>query len=60
MCSVESMISTWQSAEAPAVGGAYIFNLTVYGFGQRLQSTICTGTLRYTVPSGGLASPGCD
>jgi hypothetical protein len=60
MCSVESMIATWQSAEAPAVGGAYIFNLTVYGSGQRLQSTIYTGTLRYTVPSGGLGSPGCD
>ena len=60
MCSVESMIATWQSAEAPAVRGAYIFNLTVYGSGQGLQSTIYTGTLRYIVPPGGVASPGCD
>ena len=60
MCSVESMIAGWQSFEAPGAGGAYIFNLTVYGSGQRLQSPIYTGTLRYTVPPGGATSPGCE
>jgi hypothetical protein len=60
MCSVESMIAGWQSFEAPGAGGAYIFTLTVYGSGQSLRSPIYTGTLRYMVPPGGVASPGCD
>jgi hypothetical protein len=58
MCGVESMIAGWQSFEAPAAGGAYILSLTVYGSGH--QSPIYTGTLRYTVPPGGAASPGCN
>jgi hypothetical protein len=60
MCSVESTIAGWQSFEAPAAGGAYIFTLAVYGSGRSLGSPIYTGTLRYTVPPGGAASPGCD
>jgi hypothetical protein len=60
MCSVESMIATWQSVEAPAAGGAYILNLAVYRSGQTLQPPIYTGMLRYKAPPGGVASPGCD
>jgi hypothetical protein len=60
MCGVEAAIAAWQSSEAPVAGGAYVFNLSVYGSRQGLQSPVYTGTLRYAVPPGRVASPGCD
>lgn len=60
MCTIESKIASWRSDEAPAIGGPYIFNLTVYGPVRGVQSAIYTGTLRYTAPPGGVASSGCD
>jgi hypothetical protein len=56
MCRVESTIAAWQSAGRPALGGAYIFNLTLYGSD---QSPIYIGTLHYAVPLSGIASAGC-
>lgn len=56
VCSVEAFTSSWQSIVMPSLGGAYIFNLSLYGSG---QTPIYTATLRYTRPPSGIASPGC-
>jgi hypothetical protein len=57
VCSVESIIIAWhRTANPPPSSGAYIFNLSVYGFG---QTPIYTATLRYAVPPDGVASQGC-
>ena len=54
---VESTIAAWESVEAPAAGGAYMFNLALYGPGQRLP--IYSAILRYAPPPSGVTSLGC-
>jgi hypothetical protein len=57
MCGVESTIAAWESVEAPAAGGAYMFNLALYGPGQRLP--MYSAILRYALPPSGVTSLGC-
>ncbi len=57
LCAFEAAIAAWQDAQAPGGRGPYVFSLLVYGGSGK--APISTATLDYTVPSGGLTSPGC-
>jgi hypothetical protein len=56
MCNFGSTIAIWQSVHPPAAGGAFIFDLAIYGSG---RAPIYAATLRYPAPPGAIASAGC-